>query len=281
MGRYDWYTQATASVTNIDEYTARVTVNCYFTNNAWNYHMYMYGYTSCDGGSDVCVMGRTNVDTRGADQNGGTVWLGSHDYYFSRKNKGYDVSYSARIYSDGGYANGDKRSGTGWVHIDARPYKAFGNPSVKISDKSIPYGSKITLSWAKSATQGNANFERFEVTDGMGKRLVSGSATSLTSTPSAILDEYGKDHYYNTVSAPNKKKGWVYYAVREVHEWYGSYPASDWVWIGVEVKSGTVAIFDAAGKKVVGLLTMYDSSGSKRQTMISAYDSAGKRHDTQ
>ena len=213
-------------------------------------------------------------------------WVGWVDitYYVPRYNYGRNITCWTKYWGEtvNGYGAG------GWngavyldVWIPAKPYYKHGNPTISVSKNSVPYGESITVSWAKASYQGNANFHKFILTDGMGKHLSDGVGTSVKSTPSAILNEYGKDAYYNGTSAPNKKKGWVYYAVCEIHEWYGSYPESDWVWIGVEVKSGVVSFYDASGKKLTGLITVYDDAGNAHYTLVNTYDANGKKHDTQ
>ena len=108
MGKYDWSVESDASVVSQTNTTATLRVNCYFRNNNWRYFMYMTGYVSCNDGGMVPFPKR-NIDTRPAGQNGRT-FIGSHDYIIQKSRGGHNVRYSARVMSDGGYADGDKWS---------------------------------------------------------------------------------------------------------------------------------------------------------------------------
>ena len=108
MGKYDWSVESDASVVSQTNTTATLRVKCYFKNNNWRYFMYMTGYVSCNDGGMVPFPKR-NIDTRPAGQNGRT-FIGSHDYIIQKSRGGHNVRYSARVMSDGGYADGDKWS---------------------------------------------------------------------------------------------------------------------------------------------------------------------------
>lgn len=108
MGKYDWSVESDASVVSQTNTTATLRVNCYFRNNNWRYYMYMTGYVSCSDGGMVTFPKR-NIDTRPSGENGRT-FIGSHDYIIQKSRGGHNVRYSARVMSDGGYANGDKWS---------------------------------------------------------------------------------------------------------------------------------------------------------------------------
>ena len=281
---YYWGTSTTqaylsAYVEIISEYTARV---------------HVHTSTACINGgmSEYGVHTQCGVESYSADgkgiYSGNGNWVGQVEgsWDFSRGASDYNVTVFGKYWGDtvNGYGPaGNSGEVYGTLTIPARPYYPAGAPSANVSKTQVPIGMAITLSWTKSSTQGNANFDHFEVTDGLGARLYVGSGTSIQTVPSKILDQYGKDNYYKRILEANKnfKKGWVYYAVWEVHEWYGSYPSSPICWIGVEVKSGVITVYDSAGKKHVGLVTAYDASGKPHFVLISAYDSSGKRHDTQ
>lgn len=115
MGKYDWSVESDASVVSESATQATLRVNCYFRNNNWDYSMYMTGYVSCSDGGMV-TFAKKNVDTRPAGKNGRT-FIGSHDYIISKSRGGHNVRYSARVVSDGGYANGDKWSAehSAWI----------------------------------------------------------------------------------------------------------------------------------------------------------------------
>ena len=238
---YSWgsgTTQAylSASVEIISETVARISV---------------HGSTACISGGinsygvhTQCGAGDSSADGSGV-YGGNNVWVGQVDgsWDFDRKQSDYDVrvfcSYNgAEVNGYGAAGNSGTVDGT--LTIPARPYTAAGMPSASASKTTVANNEEIALTWVKSTTQGNANFDHFEVTDGLGGVVYSGTSTSVKSTPGAILEKYGKDNYYNQISVTDKQKGWVYYAVWEVHEWYGSYPSSPICWVGVEVKTSVV-----------------------------------------
>lgn len=115
MGKYDWSVESDASVVSESATQATLRVNCYFRNNSWDYFMYMTGYVSCSDGGMV-TFAKKNVDTRPAGKNGRT-FIGSHNYIISKSRGGHNVRYSARVMSDGGYADGDKWSAehSAWI----------------------------------------------------------------------------------------------------------------------------------------------------------------------
>lgn len=115
-GRYDWTVESDASIVSDNGVQVALRVNCYFKNNNWDYYMYCTGWTSCSDGGMAHVFGRANLDTRPSGNNGRT-FVGSWDYIIAKSRGGHNVRYSARIMSDGGYANGDKWSAehSAWI----------------------------------------------------------------------------------------------------------------------------------------------------------------------
>ena len=153
------------------------------------------------------------------------------------------------------------------VTIPARPYHAHGNPAVSASKTTTHYSEEITLSWAKSDTQGNANFVRFELYhDDENKpenKIYSGTSTSTKVIPSDYTGAKG---------------GTVTFSIWELHEWYGE---NKWTHtdIAITVRSGVVTVYDSDKTKHVGLVTAYDSNGKRHYVLITAYDSSGKAHN--
>ena len=148
MGKYDWSVESDASVVSQTNTTATLRVNCYFRNNNWDYSMYMTGYVSCNDGGMV-TFPRKNIDTRPAGKNGRT-FIGSHDYIIQKSRGGHNVRYSARVMSDGGYANGDKWSAEHSASIPSLAshkvtYNANGGSGAP-ADQTKWYGSILTLS---------------------------------------------------------------------------------------------------------------------------------------
>lgn len=148
------------------------------------------------------------------------------------------------------------------VTIPARPYHAHGKPSFSAPKTTVHYGETIELSWSKSDTQGNANFDHFELWQGNTK-LYSGSNTTHTVTPSSVTGAKG---------------GTATYTLKEVHEWYGGYKTTE-ASVSIKVQSGVVTVYDSNGVKHVGVVTMYDSKGVKHYVLITAYDKNGKAHN--
>ena len=153
------------------------------------------------------------------------------------------ISVSGSIQITGGYQNGTS-SASGTVTVSARTYHAHGKPTIKASKTTANYGESVTISWAKSSTQGNANFDRFELWQGNTK-LYSGSAISKSVKPSDVTGANG---------------GTATYTVKEIHEWYGSYPSTQSS-VSITVRSGVVSAYDSTGKKHTGLVTAYDTNG--------------------
>lgn len=148
------------------------------------------------------------------------------------------------------------------VTIPARPYHAHGNPTFSTSKTIAHYGEDVTLSWNKSGTQGNANFDHFELWQGSTK-LYGGSNTSYTVIPSSVTGAKG---------------GTATYTIKEVHEWYGGYKTTE-TSVSIKVRSGVVTMYDSNGVKHVGLVTVYDAQGVKHYVLITAYDKDGNAHN--
>ena len=71
--------------------------------------------------------------------------------------------------------------------------------------------------------------------------------------------------------------GTATYTVKEIHEWYGSYPSTQSS-VSITVRSGVVSAYDSTGKKHTGLVTAYDPSGKSHYVLITAYDTNGSPH---
>lgn len=211
--------------------------------------------------------------TQGNSQfTGFELWYGNSKIY-----SGTGVNYTLSPYDFIGTTGGNATFTVKEVHnwfgntyttqasttVYCRPqYIAHGNPTISTSKSTVNYGEQITLSWAKSGTQGNANFDRFELYGGTNKRFYIGPAVSLAVTPSDISGPQG---------------GSVTYSILEIHEWYGEYKTTR-TDITVNVRSGVVTAYDSSGKAHTGLVTAYDSSGKGHYVLITGYDSSGKAH---
>lgn len=73
------------------------------------------------------------------------------------------------------------------------------------------------------------------------------------------------------------KGGTATYTLKEIHEWYGSYPSTESS-VLINVRSGVVSVYDSSGTKHTGLVTAYDSSGKSHFVLITAYDANGSPH---
>lgn len=183
---------------------------------------------------------------------------------FQRTNVDYQIPVKVNVWGQtvNGYGSaGGSASATVYITIPARTYSAHGNPTIRASKTTANYGESVTISWAKSSTQGNANFDRFELWQGNTK-LYSGSAISKSVKPSDVTGAKG---------------GTATYTVKEIHEWYGSYPSTQSS-VSITVRSGVVSAYDSTGKKHTGLVTAYDSSGKSHYVLITAYDANGSPH---
>lgn len=148
------------------------------------------------------------------------------------------------------------------VTIPARVYHAHGNPTLTATKTTAHYGEVLTLSWAKSGTQGNANFKRFELWQGTTK-LYSGNNTSYEITPSDVTGAIG---------------GTVTYTLKEIHEWYDEEKTTS-ASVSIKVRSGVVTVYDENNVKHVGLVTVYDENRVKHYVLITAYDDQGIAHN--
>ena len=175
-----------------------------------------------------------------------------------------DVTAEVSMFMDVEWNNvyGGWVSGSQTLSIPARTYNAHGNPSFSTSKATAHYGEVLKLSWDKSETQGNANFDHFELYQG-NTQIYKGKDTNYEVTPSDVTGAKG---------------GTVTYTLKEVHEWYGGYKTTE-TSITIKVQSGVVTIYDENRVKHVGLVTMYDEQRVKHYVLITAYDENGKAHN--
>lgn len=237
------------------------------------YYNYSVSYCTTSGGAawtngrgrdwnfkvDGAVVASGSIDINGSY--GKAVHSGS--FSVGKSKDARNVTAEVNMYMDVTWAN----KWAGWVGgsqtlgIPARTYTAHGNPTFTASKSTINYGESITLSWAKGSPQGNANFDRFELWRD-GKQLYKGAGLTYSVTPS---------------NATGAQGGQVTYTLKEVHEWYGTYPTKS-VSITINVRSGVVTAYDTQGNKHTGLVTAYDASGVAHFVLITAYDASGNPH---
>lgn len=217
-------------------------------NRAWSF--------SADG--KVIASGSININGRT------TFDVASGTFSISKSQSSRDFGVSVTMEMDVTWAGvyAASANGSGTIHIDARQYYAHGKPSFSASKTTVHYGESIKLSWGKSETQGNANFDHFELWQGSTK-LYNGSNTSYTVKPSDVTGAKG---------------GTAKYVLKEIHEWYGELKTTE-ASVSIKVQSGVVTMYDLNGVKHVGLVTVYDSKGVKHYVLITAYDKDGKAHN--
>lgn len=116
---------------------------------------------------------------------------------------GADLSWSSRPVDQGNPVSTTAR-------VPGRTYNAHGAPNFSSSLTATLQGESVKFTWSKSATQGNANFDHFELWRG-GTKVYSGGGTSHTETPS---------------NATGANGGSLTYILKEIHEWYGTYPST-------------------------------------------------------
>lgn len=249
-----------AEVTNKDDDTSYVHVKgCVSSVGAYRIAQYGVHVQSGQNGSNQWT------DTTAVfDYNN---WVGNIDSKWEVARGGSDKEVSCWTKYWGETVNG--YGGGAWtgsvfvtVTVPARKYNAHGNPNFSAPKTTVHYGETIELSWGKSKTQGNANFDHFELWQGDTK-LYSGSNTTYTVTPSSVTGAKG---------------GTATYTLKEVHEWYGGYKTTE-ASVSIKVQSGVVTVYDSNGVKHVGLVTMYDSKGVKHYVLITAYDENGNAHN--
>lgn len=233
--------------------TTSITVNAQatYTGSTWN----GYGvacYISVDG---VGSWSGTITLPRGGSPRG-------FSHTFSIAASGVARNFTCRASWDSSWSSaGGNTSASKQVTVPAVQRQPHGNPTVKASKTTANYGESVTISWAKSATQGNANFDRFELWQGSNK-LYSGSGISKSVVPSDVTGAKG---------------GTATYTLKEIHEWYGSYPSTESS-VSINVRSGVVSVYDSSGNRHTGLVTAYDSSGKSHFVLITAYDANGSPH---
>lgn len=208
--------------------------------------------------------GRT-IDSGSIDINNKTTFqVASGTFSVSKGKDGRNFDMGCSIYMDVSWNNVYAGTVTGSAKqwIDARKYLAHGNPTLSTVKTTAHYGEVLTLSFAKSETQGNANFDHFELYQG-NTQIHKSTDTSYTVTPSDVTGAKG---------------GTVTYTLKEVHEWYGGYKTTE-TSITIKVQSGVVTIYDENKVKHVGLVTMYDEQRVRHYVLITAYDKDGNAHN--
>ena len=195
-----WRCHINYGIESQNETSAVVYCQTRFNTNAWGYDVYGTDIATVNGQS-ASQSKVTHYSANGASVD--TTMIAKR-VTITKNGSSQSIPVSGSIQITGGYQNGTS-SASGSVTVSARTYHAHGNPSITLAT-SCTQGQQVTVSWAKSATQGNASFTRFELWQGSSK-LYSGSGTSYKVTPSSVVGSRG---------------GNVTYQVREIHDWYGA-----------------------------------------------------------
>lgn len=156
---------------------------------------------------------------------------------------------------------GGSTTATTTVTVPAVQRDPHGQPTVSVSKSVVQSVEQVTISWKKSSDQGNASFERFELYQGNTK-LYSGTDTSYKVKPSDYTGAGG---------------GKVTFTVREVHEWYGTYPYTS-ASVTVTVRP-TFTYYNSTGSKTYCRIFAYSSSGDLKNVIVYAYNSSGELKD--
>lgn len=255
---------------------------------------YHYGVAA-----NIYVNGSWQHSTSGyLTSNPGSSWVtvcsGSGSTSVSKSNGAYNITVQCNAWGEtvNGYGSaGGSTSCSVTLTVPARAYIAHGNPTFTADKAIVSEGERVAFTLTPSATQGNANFNHFEISDGMGniffvsETRTTPATVTTTDIPSAVLERYGADEYLAGATGALQafdelRPNCIYYAAREVYEWYGTYPASSWVWLEVEVEKAasgpsTITFYDSNGLARVGIVTVYDAEGKARPGIITVYDSAG------
>lgn len=210
-----------------------------------------------------------NTDVDGFSTRYHTAYISSRggsdswsDYYSVSEDGLRDRVYHCSAWADTSWSSNGCDTGNPvrtTVTVPKRAYVAHSNPSFSASKSTANFGEPITFSWGKGSTQGNANFDHFELWHGS-KKLYSGSGMAFKVTPSDVTGAKG---------------GTVKYTLKEVHEWYGTYPSKE-VSLTITVRSGVVSAYDDSGNRHTALVTAYDSEGKPHYVLVTAYDDSGK-----
>lgn len=257
VGNYkDWRGGVNAWVVSEDDNNAVIRVEGRYNSRYARTVGTTYGYCSCDGNNTGWVshgqISHGNVDT--------TIVMISRDFTIAKGQYGRNVLCAGGTQIGGTYSPGTSEASVN-VWVNARTYYAHGTPSLSASKETANYGESVTLSWSKSGTQGNANFDRFELWQGS-NQLYSGSGISKSVVPSDVTGAQG---------------GSATYTLKEIHEWYGTYPSTETT-KSINVRSGVVSAYDASRNKHTGLVTAYDANGTSHFVLITAYDADGIAH---
>lgn len=192
-----WRAKVVGEVVAQTETTATVRATALWCSVGWGYDVW-----GSVGSASVAGQSSGAQEFHASSATGASVEtaIASKDVAFERKAQDYAVRCEASATLQGGYHDGTSSAAVDVV-VPARVLVRPGSPSLS-APATVGPKQPVALSWGKTASQGNAEFVRFELWEN-GTRVYSGSATSAT----------------RTAPAESAKK--ISYELREVHAWFG------------------------------------------------------------
>lgn len=281
------YYQAWAGIKVVDETETQVRVQ--------------YGTAIYVNSGAVSGFGGTIVRLESSDQNT-TVSLGAIGWYSDSSwkdynsnggwvNRGETVSvYCKAYYSTYSGHYYESYASSSWT---IPTLSASGAPNIKASKYESGRDESITITLSGSSSSGSAYWAGYQVTDGIGNNQYYDDSSSqqnpatitFQSVPSKIYQNNGEEKYKDKIKTgqdnfPSSllplKENVVYYAAREITEYYGIKLYSNWTWMAVEIKlASEVTIYDSDGKQHKGIVQFYNSDGKLCDAIITIYDENG------
>lgn len=192
-----WRAKVVAGVVSTTDTTATVRCSVYWCSIGWGFQVYgsvasAHVGEHSTGDVEFCAYSETGASVE--------TLVTTAEHTYERGGADYAVACGGSVTLQGGYHDGTSSAALG-VTVPARVLARPGAPTLT-APSSVGPGQPLSLSWAKSATQGNAGFLRFELWED-GAKVYSGTGTSATRT------------------APSGSAKKVSYELREVHSWFG------------------------------------------------------------
>lgn len=197
-----WRSYMTVDVSQTDTQVT-ITAKTYWQSIAYGFSVTnSSGYSTqfLPDGTSIVEVGPSVFTASSGRGESATVYTGATSTHtYARNGADYLVDVYGDVYLTGGFEDGRSLAQYD-VTIPARVYTAHGEPTVSAASTTVATGTKVKVSWAKSGTQGNASFTRFELYKGS-TLLYSGTDTSCDVT---------------TTAGDNA------YTLYEIHTWYGT-----------------------------------------------------------
>lgn len=179
-----WICTHKAWVTKYDDVSDTIRVECYWTNQGWDYNInHVSAWVYCNG-EEYEVKNDGSVNSEGDDYK--SVLLGYHDFYVPKTTSYKGVPCYAKITSNSSYTRGTKSSeltsvGTGAKTSYNISYNANGGSGTP-STQTKWYGTNITLSSSKPTRSGYIFSKWNTKADGSGTSYNPGATYSSNAT---------------------------------------------------------------------------------------------------